>query len=277
MKMHYLPIIVGIICVIGFSSILHIEAETIGTVSYTSHSKIIFGIPINLSNYGYSRNPQISVSGNDVYVTWIHFSPEVGTYFRKSTDGGVTFTDPVKISNSTDSQQTHTPVQKEYKVWYDQTPNQIFVGKLNDNGTLVKTQVSNITWGLNPYAELPKPQIAVSYPNVYVVWKYTAWPNGNDAAFFVASIDGGKTFDSPIKLSQGGTYEDPLVVSSGNNVYVVWTEGSPTSVFLIKGTSPQMPSEIGSSKTENNNEFSFSKIFGDLIKWFQQYFHWMIL
>src|SRR2546427_11390645 len=61
-----------------------------------------FGTPVNISkNIDSSGSPQFAVSGNNVYVVW---QPQAtGKYqilFAKSTDGGATFSMPIKISNN---------------------------------------------------------------------------------------------------------------------------------------------------------------------------------
>ncbi len=66
MKIPRLLIIVGIACVIGFSSMFYIEGEMAETAFHTLNSKITFGNPINLSQYIFSRNPQIVSNGNNV-------------------------------------------------------------------------------------------------------------------------------------------------------------------------------------------------------------------
>jgi hypothetical protein len=63
---------------------------------------------------------------------------------------------------------------------------------------------------------------------------YVAWPSnktGNDEVMFKASMDGGKTFEDKINLSNSSTSEsqDVQIAASGNNVYVSWWERNQTS------------------------------------------------
>ena len=69
------------------------------------------------------------------------------------------------------------------------------------------------------------PQIATSGNNIYVVW--TDNTTGNGDIYFKMSSDNGKTFDGTKNLSNNnGTSDNPQIVTSGNNIYVVWTDNT---------------------------------------------------
>ena len=60
----------------------------------------------NLSdNAGTSLGPAIAVSGNNVHVAWDDDTPgNPDILYRRSTDGGASFTDPIKnLSSNTGS------------------------------------------------------------------------------------------------------------------------------------------------------------------------------
>jgi hypothetical protein len=61
-----------------------------------------FDTPKNLSsNIGQSQNPEIAVSGNNVYIVWQDNTPgNFETFFSKSTDTGETFSSPINLSNN---------------------------------------------------------------------------------------------------------------------------------------------------------------------------------
>jgi hypothetical protein len=60
--------------------------------------------------------------------------------------------------------------------------------------------------------------------NVYVVWREFVTPD-NAEIFFAASYDNGKTFSTPINISNTPENSfDPQLITEGNNVYVVWRE-----------------------------------------------------
>src|SRR5574340_1549060 len=84
-------------------------------------------------------------------------------------------------------------------------------------------------------------QIATAHNNVFATYQengeYSVHPN----VFFRMSQDGGITFDNILQLNDPDHMgSNPLVASSGNNVYVAWMDQkdyqSPTRVLLVKST-----------------------------------------
>ena len=70
------------------------------------------------------------------------------------------------------------------------------------------------------------PQISSEGNNVYVVWRDFT-PVGIEDIFFAFSTDNGLTFRTPDNLSETPVESfDPQISSEGNNVYVVWTDGT---------------------------------------------------
>jgi hypothetical protein len=67
--------------------------------------------------------------------------------------------------------------------------------------------------------------VAISGSNVYVVW-WSQPPNGNSDILFIKSTDGGKTFSSPVSLSNGlqGLSSLARIAASGSNVYVTFND-----------------------------------------------------
>ena len=71
--------------------------------SRSTNSGGSFGSVINLSNdAGNSFSPAIAVSGNNVYVVWDDDTPgSMDILYKRSTDGGASFTEPTKnLSNN---------------------------------------------------------------------------------------------------------------------------------------------------------------------------------
>jgi hypothetical protein len=79
-------------------------------------------------------------------------------------------------------------------------------------------------------------QVATQGNDVYMVWQENPQSQAasNDNAknydiFMKKSIDGGLTFGKEINLSNNpGFSEHPQIAASGNNVYIVWIDNSPT-------------------------------------------------
>ena len=80
-------------------------------------------------------------------------------------------------------------------------------------------------------------QVASHEKNIYVVWQENPSPiSDNDDnsinydIFMKKSIDGGLTFGKEINLSNNpGFSEHPQIATSGNNVYIVWIDNSPST------------------------------------------------
>ena len=98
---------------------------------------------INVSNNtGFSVNPQIAVSGNNVYVTWEDTTPgNADIFFAVSNNNGVSFGTPINLSNNTGNSinpQIAASGNNVYVTWHDDTPagdRDIFFAASNNNGT----------------------------------------------------------------------------------------------------------------------------------------------
>ena len=173
-----------------------------------------FSTPINLSNNtGGSTEPQIAVSGTNVYVTWIDNTPgnfNIDIFFAVSIDNGQSFSTPINLSNNTglsSQQQIAASGNNVYIVWTDSTPgnNDILFATSNDNGQSFNTiNISNNAGGSF------QPQIALSGNNVYVTWA-DATPGNSD--IFVISND--RPFGTPINLSNNaGSSSTPQIAAA---------------------------------------------------------------
>jgi hypothetical protein len=190
---------------------------------------------INLSNNtGSSENPQIAVSGNNVYVVWRDSIAleMLDILFTRSTDGGDTFSSPpINLSNNTGSSldpQIAVSGSNVYVVWADQTTGDrdIYYIRSIDGGASFFT-FKNLSE--NNTGRSDDPQIAVSGSNIYVVW--TDLTTGDGDIYFIRSIDGGAGFFTYKNLSENNTGSslDPQIAVSGSNVYVVWADQTTTT------------------------------------------------
>lgn len=226
-----------------------------------------------------STEPHVYASGDNVYAVWRDEVSEHGITLAKSTDSGNTFNKTYLTRTGSLASEKPWNVNKNenlFIIWDDWKD--IFFAKSLDGITFsTPVNLSNNSWSLNPYDEIPRPQIATSGDNVFVVWKYTVSPDGNHASFFVSSDDGGKTFSYPVKLNQsaGDSREDPRIVTSGNNLYVSYSDSIPSGsdIFLVKGTFQ------GSSYTTSNDEDNDhpDNIFEQFLNWIKQIFHFMVI
>jgi hypothetical protein len=167
--------------------------------------------PIDLSNNdGSSFNPQMLVSGSNVYVVWQDDSNGgADIFFNVSNNNGQTFLDtPIDLSNNAGFSVTPQMLvsgSNVYVVWRDISNGGDFdmlFNVSNDNGqTFLDTPIDLS----NNDGSSVTPQMLVSGSNVYVVWEDDS--NGGDVdIFFNVSNNNGQTFlDTPIDLSKDDT------------------------------------------------------------------------
>src|ERR671931_655582 len=188
----------------------------------------------------------MAVSGNNnIYLTW--WDNKTGNnevYFGGSNDGGKTFGSPINISNSkggSADSQIAASGNNVYVTWWDnKTGNwQVFSRASNDSGKTFGDAVILKGIGSSPVKHLKAPPsnttsvdtiVAAAAGNnnkEYVVW----WDNttGNWEVSFAKSSDGGKTFDSPINISNTPDARSvgARMIAQGNNVYIAWMDLKP--------------------------------------------------
>jgi hypothetical protein len=187
----------------------------------------------------YSNAPQISSSGNNVYVVWEDDRTAYtmyDIYFNYSTDGGATWQasdirldtgDPPGANYSFDPQISSSG-SNVYVVWQDdRNLADIYFNYSTDGGATWQASDIQIDTGDPPGVSL-YPQISSSGNNVYVVW--SDYRNGSSDIYFNYSIDGGATWQaSDIRLDTGdppgtGYSWSPKISSDGSNVYVTWMD-----------------------------------------------------
>jgi hypothetical protein len=204
-----------------------------------------------------------------VYVTWeeesatvpnnsmdkSHDNRNYDIYFKKSTDGGATFSKGINISNNSgysEHPQIAVSGSNVYVAWTDNTLlNQEILFKMSTDGGNTFYKSINLS---NNSGSSYNQEIAVFANNVYVVWEdktdnlknsnnnsggnninnVTISTNAvsvNSSIVVKASTDGGNTFKN-IKIitnDAGGPVESyPKIAASGSNVYVVWNVGMPS-------------------------------------------------
>jgi hypothetical protein len=162
----------------------------------------------------------------NVYVTWTRFPVGASTRIMvsRSTDGGMTFSAPLQISDSTNGYQGSLPV-----VGPD---GEIYVSWLHNNGIeLDRSTDGGLTWGTDILAStldaLPSPLpgalfrnptwpfLAVDrsggpfHGNLYIVWADETRSGVGPDLMFIRSTDRGVTWSSPRRISDdtNGEYQ----------------------------------------------------------------------
>ena len=232
--------------------------------SYTSElnglSKIVLGkttdkgssfsSPKTLSNpndhFGFLSD--IASSGDNVYVTWTDVTDKSVIVLVKSTDKGATFSDPVRISTSSDNARSAAVAvsgDNVYVTWQDFSVStstlepDIFFAVSTDGGATFSKPI-NVS---NNQGTLSKnPVIAAFGNNVYVVWA-DCLPNGtNCKILYTKSDNAGTSFSSTPVVLTAAESSLPDVKAFEDKVYIVYGQSSPVNgvqvrdVFLLKST-----------------------------------------
>jgi hypothetical protein len=195
------------------------------------NSGATFGPIINLSNTPSfnSFDSAIAVSGNNVHVVWNDNTPgNFDIFYRKSTNGGASFTEPTKnLSNNAGfSLRPSIAVSGNnvHVVWDDDTSGtpDILYRRSLDNGSTFPNIIKNLS-GNTGFSE--SPSIAVSGSNVHVVWEDDTGSEEEDI-LYRRSLDGGGSFPNIIKnlSDNAGSSRSPAIAASGANVHVVWDD-----------------------------------------------------
>ena len=171
--------------------------------------------------------PQTLTSGQFSYIVWSE-GDEDGRYilFKRSTDGGKTYGDILRLSPGIPSAVFNPKVSSEgnnvYVVWQgdSQSGNQdILMRKSTDNG---KTFAKEINVSNDP-AGSGNPEIKVNSSSVFVVWDGTT--PGSNEIFYRKSINNGSNFDGIKNLSNdGGISYEPKVVLNKKNLEIYWRD-----------------------------------------------------
>ena len=199
-----------------------------------------FEKPKNLGmNFSGVYDHQILSINNYVYVIWEQSPDNNGQiFFQRSIDGGKTFEKPKNLGNNTglsgtpqiavsddNSKETGSNSVKVYVIWHD-TSNGVVIRKSDNGGQDFGKPV--VLSENNPLTFFPK--IAISGDKIYTTW-VTIYSKGTEKesveVSFAKSIDGGNTFEKPLNLTTNSKISlDPQIASSGDNVYVAWTNGT---------------------------------------------------
>ena len=109
-------------------------------IKRSSDGGITFSKPINLSNStnADSINPQLASTANELFVVWQgNFKGQFDIFLSKSSDGGITFSKPINLSNSTNSDsinpQLASTANELFVVWQEDLSenNQIYFTKVD--------------------------------------------------------------------------------------------------------------------------------------------------
>ena len=195
----------------------------------------LLGVTENLSlnNTSLSSGPQVSTSGNNVYVVWQDIaSGKNAIFYRHSNDTGVTFRGVRELSKtiSVNGESALYPRisaigNNVYVVWQDQVSgnNEVFLRGSNDGGNKF-TGIKNLS--RNNTGDSITPRIATSGNNVFVVW--TDSEPGKAQIYSRASTDNAAKFGGikNVSWSSGRSYDPQIAVGGNSSLYIMWEDTS---------------------------------------------------
>ena len=200
---------------------------------------ISFGATKNLShNDGDSLEPQIEASGANVYTVWSEPSGvdssdvDANILFKRSVTSGDSFQGTKDLSGGKDGDAQDQRIVKEgsnvYVVWSED--GDIFFKRSTNNGQSFGSTI-NLS-NDDHFSHLP--QIAVVGNNVYIVWDDVNNVGGTDESqlLFKRSTNGGTSFSGVKKITDTAETFRPRIAASGDNVYIVFTDGSEDNMEL---------------------------------------------
>jgi hypothetical protein len=172
------------------------------------------------------KRPQYAASGDNVYAIWFDINPDtMGTVLlSRSTDGGVSFTGPKKISDGKGMDANlgfAASGNNVYIVWSNPTdfPHDTYFMRSTDAGDSFEAPV-NLSMDLPSSSQ---PQIAVHENNVYVSWISDGGIFGK-SILVTASKDYGKTFDGVAKAASSPASYHYKLAGFNDSIYLSWIE-----------------------------------------------------
>jgi hypothetical protein len=236
-KKKMLPIFLSFLLLSSISILIFTFPSTTGDPPFSENKRV------NSDEVGVyaHKSPSLVVDqSGTAYVVWGDSrNPDWDIYFAKSTDWGVSWTDPnIKVNSGSDNQTFPAMAIDSkgtlYVVWEDDRngDSDIYFAKSTDGGDTwsnPNTKVNIHTSGDgSPNMDQSTPCIAVdSQGTIYVAWTDDRWDD-NDI-YFAKSIDGGDTWTNPNERvntdSTSTTQRNPTItVDSEQNIYVAWQD-----------------------------------------------------
>ena len=156
---------------------------------------------------------------NNMYVSWTRFGSGTDIYFVKSSDQGVTWSNPLIVSSEPGVQGSIPAVGPEgevYVAWYgyDFSSENIYFDKSTDGGVTFGTDKV-----VSPCPDAWFPSMAVDLSggqyngNIYVTWNDER--NGDGDIFLSVSSDGGNNWSAAKRINDDA-------VSNGREQYWPW-------------------------------------------------------
>lgn len=206
---------------------------------------------IRLTNSaGFSEHPMIvaSNSGNIIHVVWQDSRDDPANhtyeiYYKRSTDGGVTWSSDTRLTNSPNNSRWPCIVlwgSVLHLVWTDARNgnNDIYYKKSTNDGASWGADIRLTT---NTSHQI-QPSIALSYTGgtiVHIVWDDWRHGNNNRQVYYIKSVDAGTNWGPEERLTNStAIIENPCVAVAFQTVHVVWTDWRHDNVEIYYKRNP---------------------------------------
>jgi hypothetical protein len=219
----------------------------------SSDNGVTWKTPVNLSsNAGSSFDPDIAISGTNVYLTWTQANAANTSFdilFRRSTDSGATWKSKVNLSNDPEGSNEATIAvsgSSVYVAWdgtvfndEDREFQGIKLKRSMDGGATFgsmqeMSEPMQVDGEWTDGAALP--ELMATGSNVFLAWHDNLFADGDKEGdsdiFFRRSLDGGDSWDPSIKIghasnNSGPTHCNPFTLAAaGSNVYIAWSSSA---------------------------------------------------
>jgi hypothetical protein len=183
----------------------------------------------------------IAANGSIVHAVWddARNGTEREIYYKRSTDGGISWGADTRLTNDPASSQLSTVAVSGnvvYVMWYDlrNGAGEIYYKRSTDAG---------LTWGddirlTDNSGVSGHPSVTVSGQIVHVVWEDETI--GNYKIYYKRSTDGGTSWEADVQLTNNSAISwRPSVSVSGSVVHVVWTDkrdGANGDIYYKRST-----------------------------------------
>jgi flagellar hook assembly protein FlgD len=216
-----------------------------------------FNAPKNVSNnLGYSTFPSVIVGQNGtVHVSWQ--DTEYGAseiVYAKSTDGGLTFSTPVNVSNDEAASVKVDMVMDAagvlWMVWSDDSA--MWLAKSTDGGnTFSKQAVVSAAAGKAPIG----PKITIAGGTMHLTYQQSISLDLTHI-MYLRSTDGGASFSTPVALTAvaGEATLPSVAADNAGNVYVAWQlrQGDERDVHMARSSDFGATFSASSNITNNS-------------------------
>jgi len=202
---------------------IYYKKSTDGGATWSTGQRLTF-------TSGWSESPDIAVdpSGNLHLVWWDDVLGNNEIYYKKSTDGGATWTPNKRLTWTPEGSGAPAIAVDSsahlHVVWVDSpTGNyEIYYKKSTDGGATWSTN-KRLTW---TSGNSTSPAMAIdTSAHLHVVWQSN--PALNDEIYYRKSTDGGATWTPKKRLTWNSTHSDHpnIAVDLSNNIHLVWEDG----------------------------------------------------